>query len=383
MQWAPNPYTLARLLNDQPDIEPLYTATGTRADDFLKDAFLYGGKHKTMADALAVFQRISENEAKPLTLADALSSPYVKEAAEEYREDKIRRVLPSLLQISDESFDGHLFAEADQLVAEDVNYLDPVQGALGNCYLIAAMTALAWAKPELLQSCLGNAGFSSREPRSFTWKFHKADDESAGGGQSTVSGRIPMAGKLPRYAHSKTREEYWPALIEKAYVSKKQSAIAGNPEPTPASYQAIYVNGTFPQYACQALVGGTSHVDFVEANPSGEIFQRGGDLHEPSGVMSRPVMASTINNLGPDNRELWENTGLWPNHAYALLGVMDRGQVVLRNPHGIATKNCPGYEQGPWQVGDRSVELNLHGVFAISRELFKANFKTICWVDVG
>lgn len=372
---------MAQLLADQLDIESLYTATGSRVDDFLKDAFLYGGKHHTVTEALAVFQRISEGIDEPLTLADALGSPYVTKAADDYSNLKIRRVLPSLLQISDESFDGHLFDDADELVTQKLTYLDPVQGAVGNCYLISAMIALAWARPEVLQSRLVDSGFTPQGDQSFGWSFNKADDETTGGGRFSVSARIPIAGKLPRYARSSSREEYWPALLEKSYVAKR-GAIPGDREPTPAEYQALNTHGTFPQFACQALVGGNVRVEFTSYIPNGEIFLRGGDLYEASGVMSRPVMASTIDNMGAYNPELWDKTGLWPNHAYAVLGVMDRGQVVLRNPHGFATEERAGYERGPWKVGDLSVDLNQNGVFAIASELFHQHFKSICWVNV-
>ena len=305
VKWAPNPYAIAQLLADQLDIEPLYTATGTRVDD-----------------------------------------------------------------------------DADELVTQELTYLDPVQGAVGNCYLISAMIALAWARPELLQSRLVDSGFHPQEERSFAWNFHKADDETTGGGRFSVSGRIPIAGKLPRYARSSSREEYWPALLEKAYVAKKRGAIPGDREPTPAEYQALNTHGTFPQFACQALVGGNVRLEFTSHSSNGELFLRGGDLYEPSGVMSRPVMASTIDNMGAYDPELWDKTGLWPNHAYAVLRVMDRGQVVLRNPHGFATEERAGYERGPWKVGDLSVDLNKDGVFAIASELFHQHFKSICWVNV-
>ena len=57
--------------------------------------------------------------------------------------------------------------------------------------------------------------------------------------------------------------------------------------------------------------------------------------------------------------------------------------VVLRNPHGVATDPDAreGYAEGTWNAGEQSVELNQHGVFAITSKLFYEQFGDIGWVD--
>lgn len=389
MKWAPNPYTIAQLLADRPDIEPLYTADGSSVDEFLRTAFLSSGKQKSMTDALAVYQRVAESSKTPVTLADAMRSPNVTRAADEHAGDRIQRLLPALLEISDATFGGALFTDAEQLMIEDVTYLDPVQGAVGDCYLIAAMIALAWTIPASLTTRLGTSGFSPRTARLFSWTFHT--DEGQERGRPTVSGRIPMAGKLPRYAHSSERNESWPAMLEKAFVIKQRAGVAGNHEPTPAEYQSLN-RETTPPLACQALVGGEVKGEQLDTPRGGQVFSERtllgepGPLHSTSGIMSRPVMAWTFENIGTSDHELWESTGLWPNHAYAVLGVMKEAgveHVVLRNPHGVATKRRDGYAAGPWTPADRSVKLNEKGVFAIKNALFFENFQHIGWIDLA
>ena len=101
-----------------------------------------------------------------------------------------------------------------------------------------------------------------------------------------------------------------------------------------------------------------------------------------SGVVRRPVMAWTKDDIGVKDRKVWEKTGLWPNHAYAVLGVMPSKHIVLRNPHGVATTVRRGYATGKWQPADRDpVELNKNGVFAISPALFFKHFEDMGWVE--
>ena len=66
-------------------------------------------------------------------------------------------------------------------------YLEPVQGAIEDCYLISAMIALAWAVPQQLAARLTAAGFAPPADRSFQWPFH---DHRGGQRQAKVSGRL-------------------------------------------------------------------------------------------------------------------------------------------------------------------------------------------------
>jgi hypothetical protein len=191
------------------------------------------------------------------------------------------------------------------------------------------------------------------------------------------------------YARSTTPTEYWPALVEKAYVVMRCGTVAGG-EPTPDQYQSI--NHGFPQDACHSLVGGVKKTKLLKFDEGKKIFLSGGLLHNPSGVMTHPVMAWTKDKediVFTEDREVWEKTSLWPNHAYAVLGTMSSGSnplehVVLRNPHGKKTAVREGFsEDESWKPDGRSpVPLNEDGVFGLSRELFYKYFGNIAWVEV-
>ncbi|MGZ9057695.1 MAG: C2 family cysteine protease [Burkholderiaceae bacterium] len=317
-----------------------------------------------------------------------------KRAAQLFRVEQIKRVLPYLVPLLDAEFapfqdaqnqtgqSGRTwFGDAGQLMIEDASYLDPIQGAISNCYLISAMIALAWVKPPSWESGLSSSRFNPPDEAAFEWRFHseRGRERSA----VKISGRIPInAKRKPRYARSASGES-WPALLEKAYVMKMRSADAKEAEPTLADYQAIEKKGSTPPRACQVLAGGLTSGEILDDASDAKLFspnRRG--LIKDSGIVRRPVMAWTKDDIGVKDRKVWEKTGLWPNHAYAVLGVMPSKHIVLRNPHGVATTARRGYATGKWQPAGRDpVELNKNGVFAISPPLFFKHFEDMGWVE--
>ena len=286
---------------------------------------------------------------KPMTLARVMDLDKVKSAG--FTQEQLRRVLPLLVPIADARFVSPsdvqtadlssdlvvaAFGDSEELLFDDATYLDPVQGSVADCYLIASLIALAWTNPDGWESRLTASGFNRHaEDRSFRWQFH--NEAGSTRGALRVTGQIPMTENGQVYARSSTPTEYWPALIEKAYVVMRRGGADGG-EPTPDQYQSI--NHGFPQDACQSLVGGVKETEPLKFEAGKKIFLPGGRLHSTSGVMKHPVMAWTKDKddeVFTRDRAVWEKTSLFPNHAYAVLGTMGSDpieHVVLRNPWG-------------------------------------------------
>jgi Calpain family cysteine protease len=393
-QWAPNPYAIAQLLVDNLNIEPVYESSGADADKFLLGAFNIKGERATLTEAVELFRKLAAAVGRPISTAQVLELAEAKRVAQLFTVEQIKRVLPYLVPLLDAEFEPFdtgqgpqgqsvqtWFGDAGQLMIDDASYLDPIQGAVSNCYLISAMIALAWVKPPSWVSALRSARFNPPEEAAFEWRFH--NDRGRDRSPVKISGRIPVnAKKKPRYARSASGES-WPAMLEKAYVMQRRSADAKEAEPTLADYQAIEKQGSTPPTACRALVGGDVGGEILDTPSDMKLFSpsRTG-LVKASGVVRRPVMAWTKDDIGVKDRKVWEKTGLWPNHAYALLGVMPSKHIVLRNPHGVATTVRRGYATGKWQPADRDpVELNKNGVFAISPPLFFKHFEDMGWVE--
>ena len=403
IQWSPNPYALAQaLLGDVTDDEKLLF-DGTEADSLLKRALLRPDAPNMLA-SFRNFQVIAAkagSESTTPAFASAMSDDLVQKAVHIYGKEAVERALPSLVPLSDPALNQltlgdavtslnnrvERLANANQLLITDASYLDPMQGDVGDCYLIAAIIALAWCKPTLLSARLADAGFTPPEQASFAWQFH--DNEGQLRGRRSVSGRIPVRGSIPRYAHSATSGEHWPGLIEKAFVMHMRSPTSSGDEPTRRDYLRIE-EASNPPRVCRNLVGGKVRGRQMEdpfdplkvAGLFVDHNQPALPLHSEAGVMTKPVMAWTKKKLDSTDPDTWTKTGLWPNHAYAVLGLMmETKHVVLRNPHGFATEERPGYAKGPWKPGDQSIDLNTKGVFALSPDVFAANFANIGWVE--
>ena len=245
--WLPNPYALAQVLTDKLDLDALYNEDGKSADLLLSDAFKSHGKGKTLADLLRFFHRLAE-AVKAMPIAEVMNLAEAKQAAETFDAETIRLLLPYLVPLSDDKFAANAsvapsgagtrswFADSKQLLIDDASYLDPIQGAVGDCYLISAMIALAWSSPALLRSGMASTGFNPPNARTFQWQFHnEAGSELT---QVKVSGRIPIAGKkVPRYAKS-TSGESWVGLIEKAFVDQS----APGPDPATLNLRLLTIN---------------------------------------------------------------------------------------------------------------------------------------------
>ena len=409
-RWSPNPYALATALTGDLSDDEKLRFDGAKADDFLQRALLRPDMPQMLA-SFREFQTLAaradlESESTQISLAERMTEPLVQKAAHIFGAEEIRRALPSLMPVSDAALNQltlgdaitsvnsriENLANASELLIDEAPYLDPMQGDVGDCYLIATLIALAWSKPTVLADRLADAGFTPPFQSSFQWQFHNA--QGAMRGRKSVTGRIPVRGGMPRYARSANVLEHWPGLIEKAFVMQNRPAQASTEEPVRSDYLRMERFST-PPNACIALIGGQAQGRIVELEQVFEhLFM---DHHDPSellftgdGVTKLPVMAWTKEKLpitaGENAREsmdtdTWTKTGLWPGHAYAVLGKMQSGHVVLRNPHGFATEMRQGYAEGPWQAGNLSVDLNTRGVFALSPEVFKQNFKHVGWVE--
>ena len=391
MLWAPNPYAIAALLANTPLFgdQSIYNVDGKSADTFLRNAFQADDKQRTLRDALGLFQQLTALVDSPKDLTKILAiekiAQLVRKAEDVYGAAAIARVLPEILPVADKTFQslgsnvGTWYVDAKRMITRDTTYLDPVQGNVGDCYLISAMIALAWMAPRELNAQLRQSGYEPLPAGSFSWEFRESGGNE--GVSIKVTGRIPVIGTFPRYARSASPAEYWPGLIEKAYVLKRRRGLLQQAEPGLADY-ALINRDDEPQVACSALMGGRANSINRDTVFGKHCFAHLSRLcSRTTGVTTRPVMAWTLENIGTRNPEEMKDTGIWRNHAYAVLGKMSSGHVVLRNPHGFATKLWPGYAKEKWVIRGRApVTLNQNGVFAISSELFDRYFDSLGWV---
>jgi hypothetical protein len=409
--WSVNPIALAELIIG-PDLtklisekdpgqeidltrirEMLEKAFASRHEDAAKLELIFDSDGKTPA-RLDVFQQLADSLSKPQELALILKLPLVQDAIQLFGEEKIREILPYLAPVTDASFappgaeiprgapgvvgQWRALSAADYILS-DTSYRDPRQGFVMDCYLISAMIALAWSRPQKWAEQVKKTGGPYR------YRFHSPG--AADPKITEVTPKLPLNkyGRLA-YARSSTNDaEGWPGMFEKAYVGRE---FGLSDEPTPSDYQEMKNCLREPQVACHMLAGGASHSRRTEANSSqSEWLQNRYSL----GATTNPTIAWTWDTREKMDSFTWTQTGLRHGHAYAVLGVMNRAQknyVVLRDPWGWINPSQTHANGGPWTPdpapnGVETVNLNAYGVFALQAGVFDKCFQAIGWVEIN
>ncbi|MBL4849824.1 MAG: hypothetical protein JKY65_30215 [Planctomycetes bacterium] len=199
--------------------------------------------------------------------------------------------------------------------AREIEGNDPEQGALGDCYLVAAMIAVARSDPKVIRRMITSKGggkYSVKLSGLGSW----GRDVSL-----TVDDTFPSTGKGRRkmlaYVSSTDRKtvrgtkfyELWPSLLEKAYATHKGSF---------AKIEGGHSDGPFE------FISGKSASSYYT------FFRNGKDiatLIRNARAKGYPICVGTKSDTGKLGRRL-NVTG---NHVYVLWGVKG-GRYQLYNP---------------------------------------------------
>ena len=334
----------------------------------------------------------------PQRLADIEGLPLVKTAIALYGKDTVERIVPYLLPVSDAAFTipGAVhpaaaavigaYKEIGPYIDKGVSYLDPVQGNATDCYLISAMSALAWSRPAEWKTRVQAIVEKQGANKIYRYAFYRGKDTLEP--EFTVKPQLPVdVHGRPAYARSADGTEGWAAMFEKAFVMRQCGRA--DDEPLPSDYQYISDNRLEPQIACRALAGGASHGADCEMLGGEKLAAIVGRRCDARGVTTSATMAWTWETTEEMRGLTWKATGLFANHAYTVLGLMNWNgdkHVVLRNPWGRSPYRAGAHATGRWKPGPGSsgvpeVELNRNGVFAIRADWFDTCFTQVGWVD--
>ncbi len=222
-------------------------------------------------------------------------------------------------------FTGPLFK--DGISPEDVQ-----QGQIGDCYFPAAISALAKARPEVIQNMIKDNGDGT-----YTVTFKKRDWRSG----KAVDVPVKVDGDLyarawggPLYGSSNGDKsekgmELWFPLLEKAYAQWK------------GSYNTIGDGGVASDVweACTGERGEQEYVSRMGADKLWTEIKAAVDS-------KRPVGAGTY---GEEEDARYTNTGVYANHAYSILGYKEKDgvkYVTMRNPWGESEPRGDGKNDG-------------------------------------
>ncbi|KAL4646962.1 calpain-5-like [Arapaima gigas] len=282
--------------------------------------------------------------------------------------------------------DPHLFVNG--ISSHDLN-----QGQLGNCWFVAACSSLAsieslWRKviPDWKEQ-----EWDKEKADSYAGIFHFRFWRFGEWVDVVIDDRLPTINNQLVYCHSNDRNEFWSALLEKAYAKQVQPVLAVN-----GCYEAL--DGGNTADALVDFTGGISEsLDLLEGKfaqdeaARNHLFERVLKVHDRGGLVSCSIRA-----LSQADMEARLDCGLVKGHAYAVTDVrrvrLGHGllaffkseklnMIRMRNPWGEKEWNGPWSDSSEeWQKVSKSereklgVTVNDDGEFWMDFDDFCKNF---------
>ncbi|KAG8001752.1 Calpain-5 [Nibea albiflora] len=209
--------------------------------------------------------------------------------------------------------DPHLFV--DGISAHDLH-----QGQLGNCWFVAACSSLA-SRDALWQKVIPDwkdQEWNPEKPETYAGIFHFRFWRFGEWVDVVIDDQLPTVDGLLVYCHSKDSNEFWSALVEKAYAK-----MCG-------CYEAL--DGGNTADALVDFTGGVSEPMDLTENGFGEdeekrneLFERVLKVHNRGGLISCSIRAASAEDM-----EARLDCGLVKGHAYAVTDVRK-----VRLGHGL------------------------------------------------
>ncbi|PVD39581.1 hypothetical protein C0Q70_02216 [Pomacea canaliculata] len=247
------------------------------------------------------------------------------------------------------------------------------QGLLGNCWFIAAVTSLAATSKFLLETVVpSDQNFVDDYAGIFRFNFWQYGSWR----EVVVDDRLPTVNGSLTFTTSTTKNEFWGALLEKAYAK-----LYGN-------YGAI--DGGRINDAMLDFTGGiTEIIDLKESFNEEKLSNILEVFWSMETIMGVTIFLNLLCSQDPDSQtERRLDTGLYTNHAYSLIRhrkVTHEGKtkmlLLLRNPFGHGEWNgawsdsdTAWQEITPEERDEHAVQRKDDGEFWMSVEDFIKNF---------
>ncbi len=243
---------------------------------------------------------------------------------------------------------GHFFDEAAE-------FFDPVQGGLADCWLIAAMSSVAWALPYTVAQRSRATGTANDQ---FTNLVEFVDPANGQTHSFEVTDQMLVwsGTSSPMYGHSSEAGEIWPAIVEKAYAMWRGNTTNDHPDLT-------VLNGGDPVGASAALTGRQPHYTATATTSASDLLK----LVKSHSVSYRTVdpMTAWTYATGADSPDKvnYADANLVGWHAYSVLGWASGPQVfahldtTVLDPTRYRHYDLPTLARGP--VDDPYLALEL------------------------
>ncbi|XP_056136857.1 calpain-9 [Lampris incognitus] len=257
--------------------------------------------------------------------------------------------------------------ENPKFIVGDANRTDVCQGQLGDCWLLAAIASLTLHKDALARVVPHDQGFDHRYAGIFHFQFWQHNKWL----DVVVDDRLPSVRNRLVMVHSASNNEFWSALLEKAYAKLH------------GSYESMKGGSTME--AMEDFTGGVGEIYETKKAP-GNLFA----------IMKKALdrgsmLGCSIDISSSAESEAQTTSGLVKGHAYSITGLEEvkyRGGKVklirIRNPWGQVEWNGPWSDKSrEWDLVDRAEKMRIlqnstdDGEFWMEFEDFKNNYDKV------
>ncbi|XP_028424079.1 calpain-9 [Perca flavescens] len=254
-----------------------------------------------------------------------------------------------------------------KFIVGDADRTDICQGQLGDCWLLAAIASLTLKNDAMARVVPRDQEFDRRYAGIFHFQFWHHNQWL----DVVVDDRLPAVRNKLIMLHSATNNEFWSALLEKAYAKLH------------GSYESLKGGSTME--AMEDFTGGVAETYETKSAPDNLYAVMKNALDRGS------MMGCSIDITSSAESEAKTTTGLVKGHAYSITGVDEvsvRGQKVqlvrIRNPWGQVEWNGPWSDDArEWNYVDAAEKTRLQqnssddGEFWMEFGDFKRNYDKV------
>lgn len=248
---------------------------------------------------------------------------------------------------------------------------DPVQGAVGDCYFIAALSAVAWSMPALIRYFPRGKASDGADVDTVVFSpgyYHGTGNQTS----VLLTECTPTQNGNPLYARSSDPGEIWPAVYEKAFAKWRNQTTSDEPD-------ILALGGGDCLEATRAITSNNYHLDaFPTEGVSADDVVQHIRQHTRGARTLHPMTAWTYSSADafPNDgvARNYDRSGIVFNHCYTIYGwAVQNGvtHVILRNPWGYHEATRGDVAQG----SALGVALNTGGVFGLPVEVFRRYFQ--------